>query len=96
MIIDKICDILDAGEFTEQDAREIYQYGHDDINRALDGGTESDIKQSLSDYIGKNGYNPELSKQLQAVPMVGAGYKFTYPGMVLTRVGFPRREQRTN
>ena len=38
-----------------------------DITRALDEGTEADVKQALCDYIIKGGYNPEICDYINSV-----------------------------
>lgn len=35
-------------------------YGADDITRAMDYGTEEDVRKALCDYIRRNDYNPEI------------------------------------
>lgn len=68
MIIDRILDRYDAekeGDF-EYNAHDFYlaimDYGRmgDDITRAMDGGTEDDTRQALTDYIIRNGYNTRI------------------------------------
>ena len=55
-----------AGESCEYNPRRFYydvlQYGEigDDITRAMDGGTENDVKQALCNYIIRNKYNPNI------------------------------------
>lgn len=45
----------DAGKFY----RNVFQYGEIgfDITRAMDSGTEADVKKALKDYIVKQDYN---------------------------------------
>lgn len=75
MIIDKICDIINSQQFTESDARQIYDYAQElelwDLSRALDAGTENDIKGQLAQYIVRGGYALILIPELCAVPIVG-------------------------
>ena len=68
MIIDKILDRYDGekyGDF-EYNAHDFYieilGYGRigDDITRAMDYGTEEDVRRALSDYIVKGEYNPYI------------------------------------
>ena len=39
----------------------------DGITRAMDGGTEEEVKAELYNYILKNGYNTEICKFIQSV-----------------------------
>ena len=39
----------------------------DGITRAMDGGTEEEVKAELCNYILKNGYNTEICKFIQSV-----------------------------
>lgn len=45
------------------------QYGDigDDITRAMDYGTESDVKNALCEYVMLNEYNPDLCEYIRAV-----------------------------
>lgn len=38
----------------------------DDITRAMDGGTESDTRKALCDYIDDNGYNPLIKNYINS------------------------------
>lgn len=66
MIIDKILDRQDGFGY---DARDFYHYcltarcarsAGIEISRAMDEGTENDVKVALCKYILGNGYNPEI------------------------------------
>jgi len=48
--------------------REILPYGEigDDITRAMDSGTENDVKQALCNYITDQGYNPDIIDYIQS------------------------------
>ena len=87
MIIDLILDRRDAekyGDF-EYNARAFYfgvmgygEIGHE-ITRAMDGGTESDTKRALCDYIDNNEYNPKIKDYIKArVWSKNAGEKREY------------------
>ena len=68
MLIDLIMDRFE-GDF--YDPNEFYfdalGYGgiYDDITRAMDTGTEEDVKKLLCDYILNNGYNPNLCEYIK-------------------------------
>lgn len=63
----------DAGAFY----REVREYDRIfngiglDILRALDYGTESDVKKALCNYINAGGYNPEICDYINAVDWLG-------------------------
>ena len=64
MIIDQILDRKDGIRYNPKD---FYNYcmGYmdgigDDISRAMDYGTETDVKKALCDYIIEQEYNPEI------------------------------------
>lgn len=70
MIIDLILDRKDSEEYN---ARDFYyaclHYGEvgDDITRALDSGTEKDVKKALCDYVIDNDYNKNICKYINSV-----------------------------
>ena len=74
MIIDLILDRKDGQKYN---AREFYcdvaEYGDiwpnlaHPITRALDGGTEEDVKRALCDYVIKCGYLPEICAYINSV-----------------------------
>jgi len=64
MIIDKILDRKDGEQYNPKD---FYHYcmGYmdgigDDITRAMDYGTETDVQAELCKYIVQNEYNPQI------------------------------------
>jgi hypothetical protein len=64
--------ILDRREGIEYDPRELYDYCQEEeaywgVARALDGGTEEDIRGELCGYILGNGYNPEICEYICSV-----------------------------
>ena len=80
MIIDLILDRKDnlsEGFTDDYNAHDFYMecmgynsifYGiADEITRAMDGGTEEEVKAKLCNYILKNGYNTEICKFIQSV-----------------------------
>lgn len=42
--------------------------GGTEIARALDGGTEADVKRELCAYIDRNGYNSKIKNYINSVP----------------------------
>lgn len=70
MIIDKILDRKDGELYKARDFYfDVLQYGRtgDEITRAMDGGTEDDVKKALCDYITGNGYNPQICEYVTSV-----------------------------
>ena len=79
MIIDLILDRKDAleNDIKNYNAHEFYMecmgynstfYGiADEITRAMDGGTETDVKRELCKYITNNGYNPSICDFIKSV-----------------------------
>lgn len=76
MIVDLILDRKDGHRY---DVRDFYydvtayeeDDGHFPISRALDSGTEKDVKRELCNYILKNGYNEELCDYINSVNWLG-------------------------
>ncbi|MBQ8248109.1 MAG: nucleotidyltransferase domain-containing protein [Lachnospiraceae bacterium] len=67
MIIDYILDRKDGGGYNAHDFymacmkySSTFKGVGDEITRAMDGGTEEDVRRTLCDYIRKNEYNPLL------------------------------------
>lgn len=74
MIIDRILDRKDGLEYNPgQFYRDCLAYGRvgDDITRAMDGGTEEDVKRSLCQYIRENEYNPLLIDYINRINWIG-------------------------
>lgn len=77
MIIDLILDRKDGEEYN---ARDFYyaclHYGEvgDDITRALDSGTEKDVKKALCDYVIDNDYNKNICKYINSVNWLDDDY----------------------
>lgn len=70
MIIDKILDRKDGELYKARDFYfNVLQYGStgDEITRAMDGGTEDDVKKALCDYITGNEYNPQICDYIKSV-----------------------------
>ena len=70
MIIDKILDRKDGELYKASDFYlDCLNYGRtgDKITRALDGGTENDVKKALCDYIIENDYNPKICDYINSV-----------------------------
>lgn len=44
----------------------VMRYGEigDDITRAMDFGTEADVRRELCNYVLRNGYNPAICKYI--------------------------------
>lgn len=51
------CDVLDCEAIFEMNG---------DISKAMDYGTENDVKKALCDYIDNNEYNPEIKKYIRS------------------------------
>jgi predicted DNA-binding WGR domain protein len=74
MIIDSILDRKDGEKY---DPEEFYRYVRDEedalgskewpISRALDSGTEDDVKNALCKYITDNEYNPKICDYVKSV-----------------------------
>ena len=68
MVVDCILDRKDGSPYNP---REFYQdmlaYEADDISRAMDEGTEEDVKKALCDYIKFNDYNPAICDYINSV-----------------------------
>lgn len=74
MIIDLIIDRKCGEPYSpERFYREVMEYGEfvpeyaDPITRAMDEGTESDVKQALCKYITNADYNPIICKYINSV-----------------------------
>jgi SOS response regulatory protein OraA/RecX len=71
MIIDLILDRKDGHEYKAKEFYDdvmAYEEGTDyKISRALDGGTEKDVKRELCDYIIRNNYNPKICNYINRV-----------------------------
>jgi len=62
-------DIVPIAYSPEKFYRETLKYGNigDGITRAMDYGTEADVKKALCDYIRGGDYNPEICDYIRAV-----------------------------
>ena len=74
MIIDLILDRRGGVAYDPQqfyfdvlEYREIWPELSDPITRALDGGTEEDVKRELCKYVTENGYSPEICDYINSV-----------------------------
>ena len=71
MIIDLILDRKDGSSYTTKkfyDNVMAYEEGTDyKISRALNGGTEEDVRKVLCDYIILNNYNPKICNYINKV-----------------------------
>ena len=70
MIIDLILDRKDGYNYNvEKFYKDVVSYGEVgfDIARALDSGTEKDVKNALCDYIINNDYNKNICKYINSV-----------------------------
>lgn len=76
MIIDRILDRKDNAEFDGVDSYkphdfyfDVLYYGRigDNITRAMDYGTENDVKKALCDYVISNEYNPNICDYINSV-----------------------------
>ena len=74
MIIDLILDRKDGDEYRAGDFyfevlsyRDIWPDISDPITRAMDYGTEADVRRELCKYIDEQGYNPKIKKYINSV-----------------------------
>ena len=72
MIIDSILDRRDCGvPYGVAELRYIYDeamiFGFHDLARAIDGGTEKDVKRELCAYIDNNGYRKSIKRYVNKV-----------------------------
>ena len=70
MIVDLILDRADGAEYHTPDFyRNCVCYGDvgEDITRAMDNGTEDDVKEALCQYIDEQEYNPEIKNYVRSV-----------------------------
>lgn len=70
MIIDLILDRKDGYRYNAHEFYgEVMEYGEVgfEITRAMDEGTEEDVKNALCQYIDENEYNPEIKKYINYV-----------------------------
>lgn len=74
MIIDLILDRKDGYKYNPKEFyNEVMEYGDiwpelaDPITRAMDSGTEQDVKNELCLYITKCGYNPQICNYINSV-----------------------------
>lgn len=70
MIIDLILDRKDGVPYSpEQFYRDVFDYGEIgwDITRALDAGTENQVKQALCQYIDNQGYSEHIKSFVNSV-----------------------------
>lgn len=71
MIIDLILDRKGGSSYKAKEFYDnvmAYEEGTDyEISRALDGGTEKDVKKALCDYIINNDYNPKICNYINKV-----------------------------
>jgi len=73
MIIDLILNRKDGYEYSARDFyydvlgyRDIWPELSDPITKAMDSGTEADVRRELCKYIN-NGYNPKIKKYINSV-----------------------------
>lgn len=70
MIVDLILDRKDGEEYTpEQFYRDVFDYGEIgwNITRAMDEGTEQDVKKALCQYIMDNNYSCDIATYIDSV-----------------------------
>ena len=71
MIIDLILDRKGGSSYKAKEFYDnvmAYEEGTDyKISRALDGGTEEDVRKALCDYIIRNDYNPKICNYINKV-----------------------------
>ena len=80
MIVDRILDrkgFEEDGVMDYYNPREFYhdmmEYGGSgfDIARAMDYGTEDDVRKELCKYIDRNNYNPQIKDYINRVNWIG-------------------------
>lgn len=81
MVIDAI---LDRKEGAKYDPEEFYRYVRDEesvfygkdqpISRALDSGTDDDVKGALCKYITDNGYSPDICDYVKSVSWLNEAF----------------------
>lgn len=59
-------DYQNGGKYGGQKMIEAIFEMNGDISRAMDYGTEEDVKKALCDYIDNNEYNPEIKKYIRS------------------------------
>lgn len=72
MIIDEILDRKDGASYNPQDfydyvSHQLDVLNSEDIARALDSGTEEDVKKALCEYVKMGGYNPIICDYINSV-----------------------------
>lgn len=74
MIIDLILDRKDGDVYSPREFyEEVQEYGDVfygiawNIARAMDGGTEEDVKRELCRYVIEHGYNPQICEYINSV-----------------------------
>lgn len=74
MIVDLILDRKAGDRYSPTDFyssvleyRDIWPELSDPITRAMDGGTEADVRRELCAYIDNAGYNPEIKDYINRV-----------------------------
>lgn len=77
MIIDAILNRKEGGSWKpHRDLRYIYyeslRLKYDDLGRALDAGTEDDVKYELCRYIDSEGYNPTIKNYILSANWLGS------------------------
>lgn len=75
MVIDLILDRKDGFKYSPEGFyRDAMEYGEisDEITRAMDAGTEEDVKKALCDYVIANGYNQDICDYINSVTWLEA------------------------
>lgn len=71
MIVDIILDRKDGFKFGKEQLKDMYDesmmFGFDYLSRALDYGTEEDVKKALCRYIDEQDYNPNIKEYINSV-----------------------------
>lgn len=63
------------------------EYKQDEITRAMDGGTENDVKAALCDYIRRNEYNSDIRAYIESVDWLTAWNASRAYAECLNRIG---------
>lgn len=76
MIIDTIIDRRDGCAYGPDDMRYMYDeaemFGFIDLARALDSGSDDEIRRELCRYIDDGGYRQEIKSYVNAVDWIAA------------------------
>lgn len=74
MVVDIILDRKDGFTYSIDEFADLYDqatsFGFVELARAIDSGTEEDVKRELKNYIDEQGYNEEIKDYIDSVDWV--------------------------